>query len=86
PAPRTPDALTEETELLEAPPAAASTAPAPAKKPREEPSTIAIQETGKYRIDVEALLHDSPIIVEKEGVYLIHLPSAFENAQKQGKA
>lgn len=65
-------------EAAEAPPA-----PAPAASvPREAlgqrpPETIRIAAPGQYDIDLEALLQDNPIIVQRDGVYMVHLPSAF---------
>lgn len=64
----------------EAPPLEVEEAPpAPAPEPVREvkPSTLNIVEPGQYEIDVERLMDDSPVIVERDGSYLIHLPSVF---------
>ncbi len=45
---------------------------------RETPEVISIVEPGVYEIDLEALLDSSPIIVQKDGTYLIYLPSLFK--------
>ncbi|MEW6069960.1 MAG: Zn-ribbon containing protein [Candidatus Thermoplasmatota archaeon] len=44
----------------------------------EKPEVVNILESGVYEIDVESLLEESPVIVRKDGTYLIHLPSLFE--------
>lgn len=65
----------------------------PAKKPsrqrKREPKkkggvdVITIEEQGVYNIDVKRLLEDNPIIIQKDGSYLIHLPSVFESRKKR---
>lgn len=40
-------------------------------------STVNVEEPGRYDIDVEGLLDTSPVIVEKDGHYMVHLPSIF---------
>lgn len=62
-----------------------STVPPAPKAPEEpvpeaRPSTLNIVEPGQYEIDVQRLLDDSPVIVERDGSYLIHLPSVFAKA------
>lgn len=42
-------------------------------------NVIRIVEKGVYEIDVQKLLDDSPIIIERDGTYLIHLPSLLES-------
>jgi predicted nucleic acid-binding Zn-ribbon protein len=42
------------------------------------PSTLNIEEPGQYEIDVERLMEDSPVIVERDGSFVIHLPSVFD--------
>lgn len=73
--------------------------PAPAKqiqeKPKAEstglaekvvkPETVEIVESGVYQIDVKDLMEHAPIIVQKDGSYLIHLASAFESAKPAPK-
>lgn len=46
------------------------------------PSTLNIREPGEYEIDVRRLMEDSPVIVERDGSYVIHLPSVFEKGSK----
>jgi predicted nucleic acid-binding Zn-ribbon protein len=41
------------------------------------PDTVTIEAAGRYAIDVKALLEHNPIIVHKDGAYVIHLPSLF---------
>lgn len=64
--------------------------PRTAKKPkRERPNkdaeVITIVEQGVYEINVEKLLDDNPIIIQKDGSYLIHLPSLFDLRKKNKK-
>jgi len=47
--------------------------------PEERPSTLNISGPGEYEIDVERLMEDSPVIVERDGSFMIHLPSVFDN-------
>ncbi len=44
---------------------------------------INIVEQGVYEIDVEKLLDDSPIIIQKDGSYLLHLPSLFKDVKNK---
>lgn len=53
------------------------------KSGRDYPAVINVKERGVYEIDVKALLEDSPIIVQSDGTYLLHLQSIFEKAQKK---
>ena len=46
---------------------------------------INIVENGVYEINLEGLLDDSPIVVQKDGSYLIHLPSLFNSRKKKTK-
>lgn len=41
------------------------------------PEVVNIVESGVYEIDVESLLEKSPVIVRRDGTYLVHLPSLF---------
>ncbi len=56
-------------------------------KPKEDrlnhPETIGIKPPGEYEIDIKGLLENQPIIIEKDGSYTIHLPSAFKQFQKK---
>jgi predicted nucleic acid-binding Zn-ribbon protein len=54
-------------------------------RPHDELGVITIVESGVYEIDVLKLLDDSPIIIEKDGTYLIHLPSLLETKEKGKK-
>lgn len=49
-----------------------------------EPDIINIVEPGVYEIDLKRLLEESPIIIQKEGTYFVHLPSVFEKTRKKG--
>jgi predicted nucleic acid-binding Zn-ribbon protein len=40
-------------------------------------------EQGVYEIDVEKLLEDNPIVIQKDGSYLIHLPSIFKEGREK---
>lgn len=53
----------------------------------KNPEVVNIVESGVYEIDVHSLLEESPIIVRRDGTYLIHLPSLFEKVilKKLGK-
>jgi predicted nucleic acid-binding Zn-ribbon protein len=53
------------------------------KVKKKEVAVISISEEGVYDIDVEQLLEDSPIIVQKDGSYMVHLPSAFKKLRKK---
>jgi len=53
------------------------------KRAKDDIGVITIVESGVYEIDVGKLLDDSPIIIEKDGTYLIHLPSLLEGKGKK---
>ena len=36
-----------------------------------------------YEIDVESLLEKSPVIVRRDGTYLVHLPSLFGKIEEK---
>lgn len=55
----------------------------PKKNKNEHPETIGIRPPGEYEIDIKGLLEHQPIIIEKDGSYTIHLPSAFKQFQKE---
>ncbi len=42
------------------------------------PDTVTVGD-GEYNIDVKGLLEKNPIVVQKDGAYLIHLPSLFSS-------
>jgi len=44
----------------------------------DTPETIAIEQPGKYNIDLKGLLEKEPIVIHKDGTYTIHLPSLFK--------
>lgn len=47
----------------------------------ERPDTVTIDEPGSYAIDVKGLLERNPIVVHKDGSYVIHLPSLFQGRE-----
>lgn len=49
----------------------------------EAPETVRIESPGRYAIDVKRLLEEAPIVVQKDGSYLIHLPSLFDSAERR---
>jgi predicted nucleic acid-binding Zn-ribbon protein len=61
---------------------------APAKKKADKKmkddsvAVITITDEGIYELDVEALMDHSPIIVQKDGSYMVHLPSVFKDKKK----
>lgn len=61
--------------------AAGGLEPAPNPDDDGRPSTLNINDPGEYEIDVRRLLEDSPVIVERDGSYVIHLPSVFEREE-----
>ena len=48
----------------------------------DSPETIDIERPGKYKIDLKGLLEEEPIIIQKDGSYIIHLPSIFRMIDK----
>ena len=49
----------------------------------DSPETIDIEKSGKYKIDLKGLLEEEPIIIQKDGSYIIHLPSIFRMIDKE---
>lgn len=47
------------------------------------PEVVDVLDFGVYDIDVESLLEKSPIVVKRDGSYMIHLPSLFESLNKK---
>ena len=43
----------------------------------DSPETIEVEQPGKYYINLKGLLEKEPIVINKDGTYTIHLPSAF---------
>lgn len=51
---------------------------------REEdakPDTVTVHDVGEYEIDVKGLLERNPIVVHRDGAYMIHLPSLFDGKE-----
>jgi uncharacterized protein len=77
----------------EEPPAPAAALPARARtrppaplgpEMREaKPEVVVVNEPGRYDIDVQQLMEKSPVVVRRDGVYVVHLPSVFEAAAKK---
>ena len=57
----------------------------PKGKKGKSPDVIKVVETGVYEIDIDALMQDSPIIVQQDGTYLINLESVFEKLRDKKK-
>lgn len=57
----------------------------PKEDRNDHPETIGIKPPGEYEIDIKGLLEHQPIIIEKDGSYTIHLPSAFKQFQKKSQ-
>lgn len=89
PAPRKaePRARTEQAPLplVEDKPRPSQTTPSlDDSEPREQkPEVVVVKEPGKYDIDVQQLLDHQPIVVRRDGVYVVHLPSVFAAAAKK---
>ena len=50
------------------------------------PEVITVREPGVYNISLNKLLKCFPIIINRDGTYLVHLPSVFESfAKEKGK-
>ena len=47
------------------------------------PDTVTIEGEGRYGLDVKSLLERDPIVVHKDGAYMIHLPSLFDTGKKK---
>lgn len=52
------------------------------KEKKDNVAVITITDEGIYELDVEALMEHSPIIVQKDGSYMVHLPSVFKGKKK----
>jgi len=50
---------------------------------KDKPETIVIEEPGRYKLDIKSLLEEEPIIIQKDGSYIIHLPSLFSMIDKE---
>jgi predicted nucleic acid-binding Zn-ribbon protein len=54
-------------------------------KGEKQVNVINIVEQGVYEIDVKRLLEDNPIVIQKDGSYLIHLPSLFKEGRDKAR-
>ena len=52
------------------------------KVKKDNVAVITITDEGVYELDVEKLMEHSPIIVQKDGSYMVHLPSVFKGKKK----
>jgi predicted nucleic acid-binding Zn-ribbon protein len=52
------------------------------KEKKDNVAVITITDEGVYELDVEKLMEHSPIIVQKDGSYMVHLPSVFKGKDK----
>ena len=48
----------------------------------DAPEVIKVLEPGVYEINIEKLLEDSPIIINKDGSYMVYLPSIFKKKRR----
>jgi len=55
------------------------------KKQPHRPEVIKVVEPGVYEIYLSKLLKQFPIIINKDGTYLVHLPSVFHSMSKEKK-
>jgi predicted nucleic acid-binding Zn-ribbon protein len=55
------------------------------KKTMHRPEVIKVVEPGVYEIYLSKLLKHFPIIINRDGTYMVHLPSIFENLAKEKK-
>ena len=71
--------------LLEARPRPTQTTPSlDDSQPREKkPEVVVVREPGKYDIDVQQLMENAPVVVRRDGVYVVHLPSVFAAKPKR---
>jgi predicted nucleic acid-binding Zn-ribbon protein len=53
------------------------------KKRGISPEVIRVIEPGVYEIYLSKLLKHSPIIINRDGTYLVHLPSVFDSMSKK---
>lgn len=56
------------------------------KKRSKRPEVIRMEEPGVYDISLAKLLKGFPIIINKDGTYLVHLPSVFEKIKREKKS
>jgi predicted nucleic acid-binding Zn-ribbon protein len=55
------------------------------KRGSPEPEIITVKEPGVYDIQLNKLMKGFPIIINRDGTYLLHLPSVFESIGKERK-
>jgi len=55
------------------------------KKGKPRPEIITVPEPGVYDIQLEKLMAGFPIIINRDGTYLVHLPSVFHSMGKRRK-
>ena len=48
----------------------------------EAPEVIHVVESGVYEINIDKLMEDSPIIINRDGSYMVYLPSIFRKKRK----
>lgn len=73
----------DEVKIQKAAPKAETTRKKTTKKEKKDNvAVITITDEGIYELDVEKLMEHSPIIVQKDGSYMVHLPSVFKGKKK----
>ena len=55
------------------------------RKTQHRPEVIKVIEPGVYEIYLSKLLKHFPIIINRDGTYLVHLPSLFESMEEKKK-
>jgi predicted nucleic acid-binding Zn-ribbon protein len=55
------------------------------RKRGREPEIITVKEPGVYNIQLDKLMKGFPIIIYRDGSYLVHLPSVFESIERGRK-
>lgn len=55
------------------------------RRRRPRPEIITVKEPGVYDIQLDKLMRGFPIIINKDGTYLVHLPSVFESIERGNK-
>lgn len=55
------------------------------RKTGHRPEVIKVVEPGVYEIYLSKLLKNFPIIINRDGTYLVHLPSVFDSMEKDHK-
>jgi len=49
----------------------------------EKIESISVKDVGDYEINIQKLLREESVIIQKNGSYLIHLPSVFDEYRKK---